>query len=368
MPFPQFDRFQVHLKPLSARKNKVHIEKDHVPVTAQPHPFSETGQKVMQETIERVQAARAAGKARMLAFGAHAIKNGLSPVFIKLIEDGWITHLATNGAGIIHDWEFAYQGHSSEDVRANVTRGEFGTWQETGYYLNLAIAVGAHLGLGYGESVGALVQNEGLEIPSVEELRETIRTFTDNEPERAAAAADLLHIVRAFDLNPGWLSVPHPHKKFGLQAAAYRLKIPFTGHPMIGHDIIYVHPMNHCAAIGRTAERVFLAYAQNVTKLDGGVYLSIGSAVMSPMIFEKSLSMAQNVAIQRGAHMDNHFMVIVDLQESHWDWQQGEPPQDNPDYYLRYNKTFARMGGTMRYLTADNRDFLLALLHGLEAK
>jgi hypothetical protein len=135
---------------------------------------------------------------------------------------------------------------------------------------------------------------------------------------------------------------------------------------MIGHDIIYVHPMNHCAAIGRAAQRDFLVFANNVTNLNDGVYMSVGSAVMSPMIFEKSLSMSQNLAIQQDWHIDTHYMVIVDLQESHWDWTQGEPPDTNPDYYLRYSKTFARMGGTMRYLSADNRDFLLALVHELD--
>jgi len=301
-----------------------------------------------------------------LTFGAHSIKNGLSPVLIKLIEDGWVTHLATNGAGIIHDWEFAFQGHSSEDVRQNVARGEFGVWRETGYYINLALAVGAYEGMGYGESVGALAQNEGLDIPTEESLCETIRCAIAQDAPLAAAAADLLDIVRRFTLAPGWMPVPHPFKRFGLQAAAYRLKVPFTGHPMIGHDIIYVHPMNHCAAVGRTAQRDFLTFANSVSNLEGGVYMSIGSAVMSPMVFEKSLSMSQNLAIQQGRHIDDHYMAIVDLQESHWDWTQGEPPMDNPDYYLRYNKSFNRMGGQMRYVTADNRDFLLALVRGLE--
>jgi len=168
-------------------------------------------------------------------------------------------------------------------------------------------------------------------------------------------------------LGPGQHNCPHPYKKYGLQAAAYRLGVPFTAHPMIGHDIIYCHPMNHGAAIGRTAQRDFLAYAEQVRQLDGGVYCSIGSAVMSPMVFEKSLSMAQNVAIQDGGHIDQHFICVVDLQASQWDWSQGEPPEDNPDYYLRYNKSFNRMGGTMRYLSADNRDFLLALRRALEA-
>ncbi len=367
MPFPLFDRHQIHIKPLAERQDKVYIERDHVPCDASvERSFTEAEQQVIEETVERLVTAREANKSRMIAFGAHAIKNGLAPVLMKLVEEGWVTHLATNGAGIIHDWEFAYQGHSSEDVRANVTKGEFGTWQETGFYLNLAIAVGAWRGMGYGESVGALVEQEGLEIPDAKTLVDEIRTLAETDPGRAAAAADLCDRIQTFDIAPGWLSVPHPYKQYGLQAAAYRANVPFTGHPMIGHDIIYTHPMNQCAAIGRAAERDFLAYAQQVTNLDGGVYMSIGSAVMSPMIFEKSLSMSQNVLLQQDQHIDNHFIVVVDLAESHWDWRQGEPPMDNPDYYLRYNKSFNRMGGQMRYLSADNRDFLLALLRTLE--
>lgn len=367
MPFEQLDRRGLRMKPLSQRKNRVDIERDHVSITAEPENLSELARDVVGETAERLRRAKEAGKARMLVFGAHAIKNGLAPVLIKLMEKGWFTHLATNGAGIIHDWEFAFQGASSEDVRANVAAGEFGAWEETGHYINLALIVGAFEGLGYGESIGALVENEGLKIPSEDALRETILTDLDTDPARVAAAADLLTTVRTFALEPGELRVPHPFKGFGVQAAAYRLNTPFTGHPMIGHDIVYMHPMNHCAAIGRTAERDFLAFAHSVTRLDGGVYLSLGSAVMSPMVFEKSLSMAQNLAIQRGNRLDNHYMAVVDLAKSHWDWTQGEPPEDNPDYYLRYNKTFSRMGGTMRYLSADNRDFLLALTAALES-
>ena len=367
MPYPQLDRQGLRIKPLSSRKDKVYIEKDHVPPTARPKPFDEKGQRVLAETVERMVQARAENKPRMLTFGAHAIKNGLAPVFIQLIEEGWITHLATNGAGIIHDWEFAYQGHSSEDVRDNTSRGEFGAWEETGFFINLAIIVGAYQGLGYGEAVGALVEQEGLKIPEVEVLRERVaHSLSEGEFDTAGAATELLSAIHHFRLRHGWLSVKHPFKQYGIQAAAYRLNVPFTSHPMFGHDIIYVHPMNNGAAIGRTAQRDFLSFAHQVSQLDGGVYVSVGSAVMSPMVFEKSMSMAQNLALQQGKHLDNHFMVVVDLQESHWDWSQGEPPVSNPDYYLRYNKSFNRMGGAMRYLSADNRDFLLALLQALQ--
>ena len=366
MPHTRLDRHKVRFRPLSERTNRIDIVRDHVSPQDQPRAVPASLQTVVDETVTRIVRARKTGASRIATFGAHALKNGLGPVFIKLIENGWITHLATNGAGIIHDWEFAYLGRSSEHVAANVDRGEFGIWEETGFYINLAILVGAYSGLGYGESVGAMIHEEGLDIPSEDTLKDTVTSAVDTKPNRAAAAADLLGAVRAFDIGPGRLDMPHRFKQYSLQAAAHRLGIPFTGHPMIGHDIIYAHPMNSCAAIGRAAERDFLAFADSVSNIDGGVYLSIGSAVMSPMIFEKSMSMAQNLAVQRDGHIDNHFMVVVDLAESLWDWQQGEPPPENPDYYLRYIKTFSRMGGTVRYMTVDNRDFLLALLHGLE--
>ena len=365
MPFDSFDRSRLIFKPLSERTDRVFIEHDHVPPDAAPKTLTPSQRVLVDEVVARLRSAREADAARMLVFGAHTIKNGLAPVITRLIESGWVTHLATNGAGIIHDWEFAYQGHSSEHVAENVAKGEFGAWQETGFYLNLALNLGAYQGLGYGEAVGKFVEEEGGEIPSVEALLAEVQDTAANDPAKAAAALDLVDIIRRLDLRAGWLDLPHRYKQFGLQAAAYRLGVPFTSHPMFGHDIIYLHPMNHGASIGRTAERDFLTFAQGVSNLENGVYLSIGSAVMSPMIFEKSLSMAQNLALQEGRRIENHYMFIVDLAESHWDWTQGEPPHDNPDYYLRYNKSFSRMGGTMRYLSCDNRDFLLSLARAL---
>lgn len=354
------NRDKLKIKSLKDRYSKVNIERDHLAVDSKVRKFRGDDAKLLKETADRIRKARKNKKPVMLTFGAHSIKNGLGPVLIKFIEDGWITHLATNGAGIIHDWESSYHGNTSEDVGANVKKGEFGIWQETGFFINLAIVVGAYEGLGYGESVGKMIQNEGLLIPSKKELLSAIKDIKNLE--KSAAAADLLFIVNKFSLPPGTMKILHPHKKYSIQAAAYRLNVSFTGHPMFGHDIIYNHPMNHGAAIGRTALRDFLVYAKQVSNLDGGVYLSVGSAVMSPMIFEKSLSMSQNLAMQEGKHIDNHFMLVVDLAKSTWDWSgAGEPPMDNPAYYLRYCKTFSRMGGTMRYLSADNRDFLIGL-------
>ncbi|MDA0322581.1 MAG: hypothetical protein O2923_07700 [Verrucomicrobia bacterium] len=365
MPYPRLDRTRVRMQPLAERTNRANIEDDHVRPDASPGICTSIADEILGQATERIQSARQQERPVILAFGAHTIKNGLGPVLNALMERGWLTHLATNGAAIIHDWEFSYLGQSSEHVRENIQQGTFGNWDETGRYINLALNVGAWEDRGYGESVGVFIDSGALTIPSQEELADAIRANAESEPERAAAAADLLSVVRRMELEAGVIEVEHRWKEYSAQATAFRLGIPFTGHPMIGHDIIYNHPMNHGAAVGRTAQRDFLTYAHAVSGIEKGVYLSIGSAVMSPMIFEKSLSMAQNLALQAGSPIRNHAIFVVDLAESDWDWSQGEPPEDNPAYYLRYNKSFSRMGGTMRYLQMDNRDFLLHLCQRL---
>lgn len=366
MPYPQIDRSRIRMSPLATRRNRVRIERDHVPPAQPPGALPTPQAHILAETIDRIHAARRAKAPVMLAFGAHTIKNGLGPVLIQLMQEGWVTHLATNGAGIIHDWEFAFLGQSSEEVQPHVADGTFGHWEETGFYLNLALNIGAMEGKGYGEAIGAMIQNDGLLVPALDELASRVRQDLTTNPERAAASAEGLEILRRFDLAPGFRAIPHPWKQFSAQAAAYRIGIPFTGHPMIGHDIIYNHPMNHGALLGRAALRDFLAFAESVSRIEGGVYISVGSAVMSPMIFEKSFSMAQNLARQESRKIESHYLLVVDLLPSQWDWGRGEPPEKSPEYYLRFNKTFNRMGGTMRYLTCDNRDFLLNLCHGLK--
>lgn len=366
MKYDLFDRSLIRFKSLTERSDKVLIERDFIFPDAPPDRLNPPTLSAVLDAAGRIRRAREKDRAVILAFGAHAIKNGLSPVLIRLIAEGWVTHLATNGAGIIHDWEFAFQGSSSEDVRANLPKGEFGIWRETGLYLNLALTLGAFTGMGYGESVGALVEEEGLRIPLKADLLDLSRRVGESDPATAAAALDLFHTLNRLRIEPGFLKLPHPFKQYGLQAAAFRLGVPFTGHPMFGHDIIYTHPANCGAAIGRTAERDFLSFAQSVANLEEGVYISVGSAVMSPMIFEKALSMARNVAAQKGRSITNHSIFVVDLAESTWDWDRdGEPPADNAAYYLRYCKTFSRCGGSMTYVQADNREFLPALCRKL---
>ncbi|MCU0362845.1 MAG: hypothetical protein MUE32_05755 [Bacteroidales bacterium] len=356
------NRDLLRVRSLSERIDKVFIEKDNIRLPGPDDRFPPGTEAAALKAAGKIRGARENGASVIIAFGAHAIKNGNAPVLIELMKQGWLTHLATNGAGIIHDWEFAFQGRSSEDVKVNVGEGKFGIWHETGFYINLAIITGAYCGLGYGDSVGKMISEGGLMIPARDSLLKEASEILTADPDKAAAALDLAGTIARFGISPGFMQISHPFKSFSVQAAAWELGIPFTGHPMIGHDIIYNHPLNNGAAVGRTALRDFLSFAGSVLDISNGVYLSVGSAVMSPMIFEKALSMAQNIKIQENSRIHDHYMLVVDLAASDWDWKKsGEPPPDNPAYYLRYCKTFARMGGEMDYLSADNREFLPAL-------
>ncbi|MHB9026305.1 MAG: GSU2086 family protein [Armatimonadota bacterium] len=367
----RIDRRQLQIQPLAARQNSLTIAQIAVSPDAPAPELGPLEAARVGRTAERMVEARRAGKPVMLTFGAHLVKNGLAPVVIRLLEDGWVTHLATNGAGSIHDWEFAFQGQSSEDVRGNVARGQFGAWEETGQAINLAIAIGGLTDLGYGRSVGKLIAEDGLIIPTREALQaDLVRLAAQSAPdETLGALADMLYLVSTFALTPGAMEIRHPYKEYSLQHAASRLGIAFTVHPGIGYDIIYTHPLNCGGAIGRAAVRDFLTYAGVVRQLSGGVHLSVGSAVMAPMIFEKALSIANNLALQEDARpIAGHYLVINDIQEGgDWDWSQGEPPKEHPAYYLRFCKSFYRMGGELEYIRLDNRAFLLALWQMLKA-
>lgn len=359
------DRNRLHLFPLSERHHKLVMEDIAVLPDAPAPEVPDEEMARITRAADRIRAARAAGRPVMLTYGAHLIKNGLAPLVIHLIEQGWVTHVATNGAGSIHDWEFAYLGKSTEDVRTNTAAGCFGIWQETGRFINLAVVLGTAQGLGYGQSVGKMVADDGLDLPDPADLRKQIADGArDDQPsDTLAGKADLLNEMMKFGLKAGRLDIPHPWKRFSVQGSAWAHGVPFTVHPGIGYDIIYTHPWNCGGAIGRGALTDFLAYANSVSQLDGGVHLSVGSAVMAPMIFEKSVSMANNLAIAEGRKpLSRHHMVVVDLQDGGgWDWSQGEPPMSNPAYYLRFCKSFYRMGGTLDYVCLDNRAFMANL-------
>jgi hypothetical protein len=206
--------------------------------------------------------ARQSGGGIVWGLGAHVIKTGLSPLLIDLMERGFVSAIATNGAGVIHDFEVALSGATSEDVDAGLGEGQFGMADETGRLLNGAINEGVADGLGVGQSVG--------------------RFLAEHHPQ---------------------------YERLSVVAAAWRLGIPLTVHVALGTDIIHMHPAASGRALGEGSLRDFRYFASSVAKLDGGVYLNWGSAVVLPEVFLKAVSLARN----RGCSLDGLTTVAFDF-------------------------------------------------------
>ncbi|GEM_PF-781050 len=316
-PETMFKRSELKIKPLSERISKSNLSIMIQPGSEAPEINESTKEKIKNIT-KKIKESKKNNKPIIIAYGAHVIKNGLSLILIDLMKRGFIQHLMTNGAGTIHDWELAYQGKTEEDVKKYISEGQFGIWHETGYYINEAIKVGALENKGYGSGLGKLIEEEKLKDKNVQ----------------------------------------HKYKEYSIIAHAYRLKIPFSVAPSMGQDIIHTHPSFDGSAFGRAADIDFLKFAKTLTKLQGGTFISIGSAIAAPMVFEKAISMAKNKAIQNKEKLDDYTIIVNDIQPGDWDWSKGEPPKDNPAYYLRFFKTFSRMGGTSEYIRLDNKAFL----------
>jgi hypothetical protein len=197
-------------------------------------------------------AARKRDASVILMYGAHLIKNGAMGIVNSLVENGWITHLATNGAGTIHDWELAFLGRTEESVKTNVATGTFGTWDETGRNIHLALLAGAPHGKGYGQSLGHFIENDGVTLPTTDSLKKSL----SEEPTHPSspARAELLRVMITQRLASGRIKVKHPWKDASILARAFRHGVPLTVHPGIGYDIISCHPMFRGAVIGRAAD------------------------------------------------------------------------------------------------------------------
>lgn len=197
-----------------------------------------------------------------VGIGAHVIKVGLSPVIIDLMEAGIINAVAMNGACIVHDFEIAYSGMTSEDVDAEIGKGEFGMSEETGRLLNNAIKSGVKKGWGIGRSVGEMINNSRF-----------------------------------------------PYKGLSILAAGARLGIPVTVHVAIGTDIIHIHPQMDGKAAGEGSLRDFKLFAGVAANLEKGVYLNIGSSVLLPEVFLKALTLVRNL----GHKVKNFTTVNMDF-------------------------------------------------------
>ncbi|HZY88676.1 MAG TPA: hypothetical protein VFE78_27885 [Gemmataceae bacterium] len=306
MPHPTFDRSRLRVQPLARRQHDLDLSAL-LPLDAPLPEFSHPALPALGRCLVE---ARWQGKARVLLMGAHVVRAGVARHLIDLLERGLIDHVAMNGAGPIHDWELALIGATTESVARYVQSGEFGLWEETGR-MNDVIREGAAAGLGLGEALG-----------------------------RAVCAG------------------PFPHKDISVLAAAERLGVPLTVHVGVGYDILHEHPNCDGAALGAASYRDFLVFAQTVTRLEGGVLLNFGSAVMGPEVYLKALAMARNVAHQEGRSIRHFTTGVFDLVPLEGDTRR-QAPKTDPRYYYRPWKTIlvrtVADGGQSFYVQGDHR-------------
>lgn len=365
-PVQPLDLSKLKVYPLAERRSLTRADDILLPPDTAPKAVSEELTAQIRGAAQQIRAARERGASVMLIYGAHLLRNGTALILDRLMEQGWITHLATNGAGTIHDWEYAWFGASTESVEMNVASGTFGTWHETATNIHLALMAGALDGLGYGRSLGRFIAEDGATVPTAEELQQAIAA--DSAHPLTAARADLLKAIGEQRVPTGRVKIEHRWKQASILASAWQRGVPMTVHPGIGYDIISNHPIFSGSVIGRAAELDFKLFGGSVEGLDGGVVLSVGSAIMGPQVFEKSLSCVNNLRLQAQRQIvQGHNIYVVDLQDGGgWDWTQGEPPKTNAAYYLRFCKSFSRMGAPMHYLQSDNAAFVHHLLRALE--
>jgi hypothetical protein len=365
VPAAPLDFSRLKVFPLAQRQSLTRADDILLRPDAEPRPVDARTADHVAACAAQLRAARGRGASVMLIYGAHLLRNGTAGILGRLMEQGWLTHLATNGAGTIHDWEYAWLGSSTESVERGVATGTFGTWHETATYIHLALMAGALDGLGYGRALGRFIAEDGATLPDPQELQALIAA--DPAHPLTGARADLLRAMREQGWPAGRVAVGHRWKHASVLGQAYAHGVPATAHPGIGYDIISNHPVFSGSALGRAGEWDFKLFGGAVEGLDGGVVLSVGSAIMGPQVFEKSLSCVNNLRLQAGRGVVRDLSIwVVDLQDGGgWDWTQGEPPKTNPAYYLRFCKSYSRMGGRMQYVQADNAAFVHHLYHAL---
>jgi hypothetical protein len=270
LPYVEFDLSAIRTYSLESRASKVSVAqfaKPHQPGSGLER-FIESLPSLLAaadftQIVDAIARARRDGRAVIWGFGAHVLKTGLSPILIDLMERGFVSAIATNGAGIIHDFEIALAGSTSEDVDAALGQGKFGMAEETGTELNRAIVDGVAEGLGLGQSVG--------------------RYLIAKQPRFVSQS---------------------------VVATASRLGIPVTVHVAIGTDIIHMHPQASGAAIGEGSLRDFRYLVSSVSHLGQGVYLNCGSAVILPEVFLKAVAIVLN---ENGRALDGLTTVNLDF-------------------------------------------------------
>jgi len=310
--YETFDRSRLRIRPLAERTSDLQI--DHwMRLEDTPPPYEHPN---LPELARRIANARSGGSARILMMGAHVIRAGVNRHIIDLLQRGYVNHIALNGAGMIHDYELARIGATTESVARYIQTGEFGLWRETGE-LNDWIRDAAADGSGLGEYAGKRI-----------------------------------------------LESDYPHRDLSILAAAYQAGVPATVHVGVGYDILHEHPNCDGAALGQASYLDFLIFARTVESLEGGVLLSFGSAIMAPEVYLKALAMARNVARQEGRSIRRFTTAVFDLVPIRGDVHR-ELPKTDPGYYFRPHKTIlvrtVADGGDSMYFCGDHRATFPAL-------
>jgi hypothetical protein len=307
-----FDRSRLRLLPLSERIHDLSLDR-WLSLNDETPPFDHPD---LPAIADRLAKARETGAARILMMGAHVLRSGVNAHIIDMMERGLIDHIAMNGAGAIHDYELARIGATTESVARYIRSGQFGLWTETGE-LNDWIAEAAAESLGLGENIGRRIEQSD-----------------------------------------------YPHKHLSVFAAAWRLSVPVTIHVGVGYDILHEHPNCIGAALGDASYRDFLIFTNTVSRLEGGVLLSFGSAIMGPEVYLKALAMTRNVAHQEGRVITHFTTAVFDLVPIHGDIHRELTRQD-PGYYFRPHKTMlvrtVADGGESFYFCGEHRATLPAL-------
>ena len=305
-----FDRNRLTIKKLEERKSKT----PYFPTIRVP-PIEHRRQMVFVNNLAEDILKK---KKVVFGFGGHFIKNKCHPYLIDLMKYDYITHIVTNGASTIHDFEFGYHGWTEEDVKENLANGTFGLW-ETGEHINKAINLYGYLG--YGKAIGQYIDIER-------------------------------------DRNSVWTG-----GCISLAWHCYKKEIPLSICSSIGHDIIYEHPECDGARIGQASYIDFLNLAETLEGIQDAVFICVGSAITFPMVMEKAFAMAKNVDPTTGT---NCSCYIVDLFDVSSEWKDGEPDKSNAAYYNRPMKTFSRMVDDCHYMQLDNRQLMYNLRERLE--
>lgn len=309
MPYPAIDLTKVKTYSLSQRHSRVMVSDFYRPENSRIVLDTPEIRSVAQKMLE----ARRQNAPIIWMIGGHVVKRGLALLLVDFMKNGLITHLAGNGASTIHDFEIAFQGHTSEDVATSLEDGSFGMAEETGAWMNTAIQNGVKAGMGMGEALGAMMSEDSRFL----------------------------------------------YKENSLLYQAYHLKVPYTAHVAIGTDIIHQHPSVDFAASGWASGQDFKVFVKSVSRLEGGVFCNVGSAVIGPEVFLKSVSIVRNLGYPLKVFTTANFDLIP-LGDYH------KPLGDDViDYYYRPRKNVINrpvsLGGQGFHITGDHRDTLPTL-------